>query len=236
MGFGAAALKGRGPGIGLLATVPSLDKNTVERGVESGAEVLVVPVGLAGNADEVRALIQEFRQCLWGLLLEGGQVPDGEAGFDFTILSASSTLSALKGEDKGRLLAVDPSWDDIQLRVLEQLPVDGAVFGLPLKGEARPSVEHLITVRRLSLLLRKPLILELGRPLLGEDLGQLRDGGLVGLLVSAGTARWADVIKDLRQAIDSLPPRDRPQREVDVVLPAIRGGRLTRPDEEEEDE
>lgn len=236
MGFGAGAPKAKGPSMGLLAALPSLDKKTAGRALEAGAEALLVPRRLASDTEAIRALIQEFSQCLWGVQLNSGQAPEGDLGFDFTLLSTSSTLSALKGDEQGRLLAVDPSWEDVQLRVLEQLPVDGAVFSLPLTEGSRPAVEHLITVRRLSLLLRKPLLLELGRSLPVEDLEQLRDGGLGGLLVPAGAALWPDVIKELRQAIEALPPRGRPHRETDVVLPAMPGGRLPRPDDEEEEE
>ena len=236
MGFGAPASKAKGPSMGLLVALSSIDKKMAGLAVEAGAEALVVRAGLASDAEALRALIQDFRQCLWGVQLDGGQAPEGNLGFDFTILSTSSTLSALKGEEQGRLLAVDPSWDDVQLRVLEQLPVDGAVFSLRLKEETRPAVEHLITVRRLSLLLRKPLFLELGRSLPAEDLEQLRDGGLSGLLVPAGAAGWPDVIKELRQNIEALPPRGKPRRELDAILPSIPGGRPPKPDEEEEDE
>lgn len=237
MGFGAAAPKAKGPTMGLLATVPSLDKKAIAAALEAGAEALVVPAAISGDTEALRSAIQESPPCLWGLQIQGGQAPDPEQGFDFFLLTPSSALSALKGEEQGRLLEVDPSWDDVQLRVLEQLPVDGLVFSLPIRGEEGLAVQHLLAVRRLSSLLRKPLVLELGRALSAQDLELLRDGGLTGLLVSTSQARWSSTLKELKQAIEALPPRGRPKREMDAVLPMVPGRQaLKAVEEEEEDE
>ena len=97
-------------------------------------------------------------------------------------------------------------------------------------------MHHLLALRRLSSLLRKPLVLELGRPLSAQDLELLRDGGLTGLLVSTSQARWPSTLKELKQAIEALPPRGRPKHEMDAVLPMVPGRQALRAEEEEEED
>lgn len=234
MGFGATVARAKGPKMGLLATLPSLEKDLVGRALEAGAQALILPSGLAADGEVLSSVIQSFSQCLWGLQLDDSQFPKPAPEFDFFVLSLSSALSSLKAEEPGRLLAIDQSCGDVQLRALDQLPLDGVVFPLAMPGE-NLRVEHLLTVRRLSLLLRKPLIAELGRSLGEEDLRLLRDAGLVGLLVRGDTIQWAETIKELSQAIEGLPVKGRERREVDVVLPFMPGGRAPQTGEEEEE-
>ena len=235
MGFGAMAPKAKGPTLGLMACLPSLDEHVASGALEAGAEALLVPAGPAKDLEALRAAIQGSERCIWGLELNSRPTPDPDPKFDFYLILPSSGLSILKGEEPGRLLAIDPTWDDVKLRVLDQVGVDGLVFSLPTEGGAPLTVEHLLAVRRLSLVQRKPLILQLDRSLPAEDLETLRDGGLSAILVAANTLPWLDTIKDLKEAIAALPPRGRPRREVDVILPALQG-RVAPTTEEEEEE
>lgn len=235
MGFGAAAPTMKGPSLGLLATLPGLSRELVAGALEAGAEALIVPAGLAADPQGLRSLTSAFPQCLWGLQLEGGQAPAPDLGFHFSLLSPSSALSVLRGEEEGHLLAIDPTWDDAQLRSLDPLGLDGVVFPLAPSAEEYVQIRHLLAVRRLALLLRKALVMELARPLSGEDLALLRDGGLSGLLVAGPAAQWVETIKELRQALESLPPRSQARRQVDVVLPFVLGGRTPQTEEEEEE-
>lgn len=236
MGFGPIVAKPKGPTVGLLAALPSLDKDVAAEAIEAGAEGLVVPAGLAADTERLRAMMQDSAECLWGLQLGEGQAPESGDGFDFLLLSASSYLSALEPGDKGKLLVVDPAWDDMQLRAVDQTPLDGVVFPLLPAGEERPRLEHLLSLRRVSMLMRKPLVIELRRTLPETEFSALRDGGLSAVLVPSDTQKWAETIKELRQAINALPAKVKTPRELDVILPAVPAGRPAETEEEEEPE
>ncbi|MDO8692147.1 MAG: hypothetical protein Q7R39_19420 [Dehalococcoidia bacterium] len=234
MGFGASTPGLKGPSVGLLATLPSLGKEVAAAALEAGAEGLVAPAGLAADAERLRAVMQDFPGCLWGLQLGDGQAPESEQGFDFLLLSPSTGLSSLAAEDRGRLLVVDPAWDDTQLRAVDQVPLEGVVFTLLPAGEEKPRLEHLLALRRLSMLMRKPLVVELRRPMSTKELEVLRDGGLSAILVPGDTQKWVEAIKEFRQTIDALPPQVKTPRKMAVMLPALPGGRARETEEEEE--
>lgn len=217
----------------MLATLPSLGKEVAAAAIEAGAEGLVAPAGLAADGERLRAVMRDFPDCLWGLQLGDGQAPESEDGFDFLLLSPSSGLSSLKAEGRGRLLVVDQAWDDTQLRAVDQVPLEGVVFTLLPAGEEKPRLEHLLALRRVSMLMRKPLVVELRRPISTRELEVLRDGGLAAVLVPGDTQKWVEAIKEFRQAIDALPAKVKTQREIAVMLPAPGGGARETEEEEE---
>ena len=238
MGFGSAAPKPKPPTVGLLAVLPSLSEDVASEALKAGADGLVVPAGLAADAERLRAVMQSTANCLWGLQLGEGKATESTDGFDFLLLSASSYLSTLDTEDMGRLIAVDPSWDDMQLRAVDQIPVEGVVFSLLPTGEDRPRLEHLLALRRISMLMRKALIVELRRSLPSKELAALRDGGLSAILVPGDTQKWVEIVKEFRKTIDTLPIKAKAprEREVDVVLPTTPHGKPSETEQEEEEE
>ncbi len=236
MGFGSAAPKPKPPTVGLLAVLPSLSEDVASAALEAGADGLVVPAGLAADSERLRAVMQSSTNCLWGLQPAESQATESAEGFDFALLSVLSNLSSLNTEDSGRLLVVDPAWDDMQLRAVDQIPVDGVVFPLLPAGEERPRLEHLLALRRISMLMRKALVVELRRSVPAKELAALRDGGLSAILVPGDTQKWAEIIKEFRATIDALPAKAKAPRErgVDVVLPATPRGKPPETEEEEE--
>ncbi|MDP2660574.1 MAG: hypothetical protein Q8R28_07585 [Dehalococcoidia bacterium] len=235
IGFGASAPSLKGPSVGLLATLPSIGREVVAVALEAGAEGLVAPAGLASDADRLRAVMRDFPDCLWGLELGDGQAPESDQGFDFLLLSPSSGLSSLEAGDRGRLLVVDPAWDDTRLRAVDQVPLEGVVFTLLPAGEEKPRLEHLLALRRISMLMRKPLVVELRRPMSTKELEVLRDGGLSAIIVPGDTQKWVEAIKEFRQTIDALPAKAKTPREIAVMLPSLPGGRARETEEEEEE-
>lgn len=235
MGFGAATAAAGKPKLGLLAVLPGIDKKLATQAITAGVDALIVPASLAGNTESVGTLLGDLAGALWGLELADGVVPEGDLGFDFVLVSGSSALVALKGEDKGRLLRIDPGWGDVQLRVLDQLSIDGAVFPLAVGWGEALRIEHFLAVRRLSLLMRKPLLVELNVPLASDELALLRDAGLAGILVTGEAAKRVETLEELKNAIEVLPPKGKPRREVEVTLPSMTAGSLEAEEEEEEE-
>lgn len=235
IGFGAIAPKPKPPTVGLLATLPSLDWAMAREALEAGAEGLVIPSSLAAATDDVNAIIKECPRCLWGIEL-GDSSPESLDGLDFMVLSLSSSISVLEPQEKGRLLLIDPAWDDMRLRAADGIAVDGVIFSLFPDSQEEPRLEHLLSLKRLSMLTRKPLIMLLQRPLPVKELAVLRNGGLSAVLVPGDAQNWMEMIKETRQAIIDLPSRTKPASEVDAVLPPPLAPAVASPEREDEEE
>lgn len=180
----------------------------------------------------------------WGIYLDDSGVKKGEvkveAGCDFVVFPASGLITTTPPDEKvGRILQIESSMDDGLLRAVNDLPVDAVLIGDTFEGGG-PLVWHqLMIFRHLTHLVSKPLIVPVPADVNGEELKALWEAGVDGVVVEVDAAK-AGGLKNLRQAIDKLPPRSPHKRErLEALLP--RTGEESRPaappeEEEEEDE
>jgi hypothetical protein len=242
MGFRTARPAAALPKILLIA---SLEAGTMEKAgdyLESADAVLIRFTETALTAKTVQKIASSLPDIPWGVYLaddDSKKAAAVEAGADFVLFPATSEVADTPKDDKtGKILQVESSMDDGLLRAVNDLPADAVLAADTFEGNG-PLVWHqLMIFQHLANLLSKPLIVPAPAGIAEKELKALWDAGVDGVIVEIVIAAKA-TLKDLRQAIDRLPPRaGRKRGKVNAVLPRAGGETTTAPppDEEEEEE
>ncbi len=164
-------------------------------------------------------------------------------GFDFAIISGHDDPNILQMEDFGKVLIVDPTFDNDLIRTINDLDVGAIEVSL-----ARPeavgrhfSIRDVMQYKLLRMLVHKPIIVRGERSIRPEDVSGLFDVGIEGLVIDAaitgsGTQSIRDATAAYRDAIAKLGPRKRNQGgKVPATIPFVRPQQpFTREDEPEE--
>ena len=234
----AAALK--------ILLIASLEAGTLEKQADYLDAADAVLVRFTGTTPTVKA-VQKIAAVLpdvpWGLYLADDDAKKGavmEAGADFVLFHIDSQVTDTPKDDKtGKILQVESSMDDSLLRAVNDLPVDAILAADAFEGSGVALVWHqLMIIQHLANLFSKPLIVPAPAGINEKELKALWDAGVDGIMVEIEKAGTAG-LKELRQAIDKLPPRaGRKRGKVSAVLPRTTGETPapTPPDEEEEEE
>ena len=228
IGFAAASRKPT-PTMLLLARYPAERADKAKEAIDHGADVLL----LEGNVSQLKRRPQELAQASVGLhlaALDAKAVAElKDASLDFAVFDAqASAAEVLLDEQLGFVLALGQDPTDMALRVMESLPLD-ALLVPPLQGPF--TIQRQLDLKRLFLLTRTPLLMEVGADAAAAHLRCLRDAGVVGVIVDGGDGRR---LAQVRQAIDGLPSRGRRREErAEAILPAAP---ITAAAEEEEEE
>lgn len=241
MGFRSARPTAAVPKLLLIAGLKGGLPNKPGGYIAGADAALVRPADTPGEKD-LRKIAGSLDDIPWGLYLEddsdGLMEKAGESGLDFVVFSTAGRIAAMPQDKKiGKVMEVDSSMDDTLLRAVNQLPVDAVLLADGL--ESVPLLWHqLLIFQHLADLFPKPLIIPAPIDLSTAELKALWDAGVDGILVDTDMEK-AGGFKELRQAIDALPPRERRKGgTLRVVLPraAAEGQPATPPDEEEEEE
>lgn len=230
MGFGVSQWTRAAPLV-LLARLRSLDATKLGKGIEAGADAIVLALE---GAESIASLPAEAGEALWGAYLPSASREDADAlkgkGCDFIVFDAEGTEAAMLREpDLGKVLQVGLEMSDGSAAALKSLSLDALWIGAG--AISRPTVREVVALQRLALLSQTPLILELPPAFEPGALEALLGLGVVGVVVD-GTSEADDVrLAALRQAIDALPRRERRGRTGKALLPPFGVG----PDLEEEE-
>jgi len=121
----------------------------------------------------------------------------------------------LRDEGMGRVVELSPELPDGLIRTVTQLPIDMALIG----GDAAISVRRLMVCQHMSNLISKPLLARVPGDIAGEDVRELWEAGLAGVVVEVkGDAKKQ--LPSLKQAIDKLPASRRKKGgKTEVSLP-----------------
>ena len=178
----------------------------------------------------------------WGLLMEdiGKERTKSvvEAGCDFVVFPASTSLVMPEDEKIGKILQVESSLSEGLLKAANELPVD-AVLIADEPGDKYPLTwHHLMRFQRFADLLVKPLLVSLPSDITDNELQILWETGVVGLVVSSGVGQSVEKLKELRQAIDKLTFKPRQRKKAEPLLPGIaeKISPVSEAEEEEEEE
>ncbi len=218
LGFGAVAPAA----IPSLVIVAQVEPGTAASGVE-GADALLV----RGDAGSLR----EKSSLPFGLLIPDLTAAAAEsaaqAGVDVLVFDPDRTeAAALLTSDMGFVATVSPELTDVELRVLEALPLDA----LYLQKLPRLTVRGQLAIQRIAVLAHHPLLVPAGG-LSAAELQALREAGVSLLL-----AESAKAVQELRTAVAALPPRRhrRDGQRPEVVLPRAPAAEEQEEEEEEE--
>lgn len=215
----------------LIAAVAEGEANAV--GVEGADAVLISQVKLKG--DSLAQAVDSLAEIPWGVSLEEVTAPElsklKEMGCDFLVFDAArAPLMLLREQEMAKIVKVEPSVADGLARAIEQLPIDAVFIGA--ESELSLSIQRLMVCQNLTNLVRKPLLTLAPLAMGSEDLDELLQTGIAGVVVNLERSVKGE-LSQLRQAIDALPSSRR-RRRAEALLPYVREEEIIEPEEEED--
>jgi hypothetical protein len=185
-------------------------------------------------------MLEPLNEIPWGVYPADDDTETAElarAGCDFMLLTASGQIAAAPQDEKvGKILLAESSLDDGLIRAINDLPVDAALVADTLADGGPVLWHHLMIFQHIANLLSVPLIAQVPADITDEDLKAIYEADVEGILVEVDTAK-AGALKELRQAIDKLPPRSARKRDkLEAMLPRTAEESRPAPPEEEEEE
>lgn len=241
MGFRRTLPTSTPPSILLMAKVNIDEAGSPLKSIEGADAVLLDASNFELTAKALPKIIKPLGETPWGIFLEESK-DTAEAlentGYDFAVLSPASSIAiAPKKEKTGKILQVESSMDDGLLRAINDLPIDAALVTDSF-GEGNTLIyHHLMILRYMAMLIRKPLIVPVPSAISNDELKALWDAGIEAVLVSIDVTKDEN-LKALHEAAAKLPPRtSHKDRKIDVFLPHPSEKREEpEPEPDEEDE
>jgi hypothetical protein len=214
----------------LIASVTEGETKAVA--VKGADAVLISQVKLKGES--LAQTVNSLAEVPWGVSLEEVTAPElsklKEMGCDFLVFDAArAPLMLLREQEMAKIAKVEPSVADGLARAIEQLPIDAVLIGA--EGELSLSIHRLMVCQNLANLVRKPLLTLAPLDMGGEDLEELLQTGIAGVVVNLERGVKGE-LSQLRQAIDALSPSRR-KRRAEALLPYAREEEIISPEEED---
>lgn len=158
-------------------------------------------------------------------------------GCDFLVFEEVGTPAGVLLEDNlGKLLSVALDLPDSLARAVDHLPVDAIL--VELEDASSLTVHQILLCRRLTGLMRKPLLAAVSPDLGQEDVEALCQAGVKGLVVRAAADKGENAFQRLRKAIESIRPAAKKRREklVALVPQAPEAVEISEPEPEEDED
>lgn len=193
----------------MLTVVRIADAGKIGEAVAKGADVVIVEKADAGKIQKEAG---KTSGASIGAPINGGGKKEAvslrEAGADFLLLDIEGTLAeALIEEKVGFVLPVGLDADEIELRLLGDMPLDALLVpGI----DGRLTLRDAMRLRRVAGLARTPLMMPVDPGIEEAALQALRDCGVVGVVVDGSSLGKLD---KLRETIGKLRPRGRRREE-----------------------
>ncbi|KPJ53236.1 MAG: hypothetical protein AMJ37_01705 [Dehalococcoidia bacterium DG_18] len=222
LGFRSAVAAPKSPRMVFIAVLAAGDAPAAAAAKENADAVLLSEAESTKFFEKLEKLVASLGELPWGVSL--GEASEEQlsrlksAGCDFLVCDAEKApLMLLREEEMGRIVKVEPSLPDGLIRATAQLPIDVVLIG----GEPSLSVQRLMVCQHLANLVHKPLVARAPLGMSSQDLKELWETGLAGVVVKvAGEAR--EGLLGLRQAIESLPlSRRRRGEKGEALLPYL---------------
>ena len=214
------------PKIQLVASLAQEDTESFVNHITGADAALLRISNLSSGGQTLKKMSQAMADIPWGAWLKtSGQVGIGpliKAGCDFVVFPTNTPLTVFNKEKVGKILEVEASLSDGQLRALNGLPID-AVF-LAAEGTADSSLtwQDLMLFQRLGDWLTKPLLVPVPPQITGEELQTLWAAGVDGVVVAVTSELSPERFQELRQVINELTfPVPRRRQKPEPVLPRI---------------
>jgi len=218
--------------------IAALMEGDAKAAVVEGADAVLIS-GAKFKGESLARIVGSLADVPWGVSLEQVTAEDlpqlKEMGCDFLVFDAArAPLKLLREQDMAKILKVEPSVADGLARAIAQLPIDAVLIGDG--GELSLSVHRLMVCQHVINLVRKPALALASMAMSSEDLEELLETGIAGVVVNLERGVGKDLPK-LRQAIDGLPTSRRRRKErPEALLPYAREEELIPPVEEDEEE
>ncbi len=239
MGFRTAQVAQAKPQMLLIASLAQPESLTSLTNYISGADAVLMRLTKANLEAKAMQKMTRSLDIPWGVWLKdidgaaAGTIV--EAGGDFVVFPAGSAISLVpQGDKAGKVLEIEPSFNDGLLRAISDLPVDAVLIADEAKSADSLTWHDLMLFQRAASLLSKPLLVSVPPKISADELKTLWDIGVDGVVIEVNKELPADRLKELRRAADALSSSSRRKRgKTEALLPSIR---MEAPAEEREDE
>jgi len=220
-----------------MVLIAALTEGDARAAAVEGADAVLIS-GAKFKGESLARIVGSLADVPWGVSLEQVSAEDlpllKEMGCDFLVFDAArAPLKLLREPEMAKIVKVEPSVADGLARAIAQSPIDAVLIGAG--GEFSLSVQRLMVCQHLINLVRKPALTLAPMAMSGEDLEELWETGIAGVVVNLERGVGEELPK-LRQAIDGLPTSRRRTERPEVLLPYVGEGELTAPEEDEEEE
>lgn len=235
IGFKATVQRHKGIPMLFIAALPKIDANLAQK-LGEATDVLLVPVNdLEKELSALKSLAQAAKELTWGVQLKGnGSVADlQELGADFVVFEPENmAASVLQMEEMGKVAEILPSLSEGLISSMEELPIDAVLMS---SSTNFISVHQMMTFRWITDLVCKPLLIVLPGYLSADDLSNLWDAGVQGVVVPVKVAADIDKLLELRKALSDMPLK-RTNSKFSPLLPHLGSSSSSFDDDEDEEE
>ena len=242
LGFGVRREQ-RPPGMALIVQI-SLDHASGCAGISDLSPEAVLLSGIDDLA-ALKKIAPGLPSIPWGIspvtVTEDSVNGFKEAGCDMLAFGLADTpVSAINSDEMARVLCLDPSADERQLRAINPLPVDVVLIDVTSQSGTW-TLGDLTNITAISSRVNKYILVSISEPPGAKDLKVLRDAGVHGLVVDAGSVSM-DSLSKMKSDLQEMP-RPQPGRKgrTAAVLPSSvfavdRAPAPEEPDEDDDDE
>ena len=217
MGFAARAATAAPPTMICIVRLGSNEANKAEEAAKKGADAVIIDGGDAGKVKEFAKKAPDLVLGVRPQKAEREQIASlREAGADFVVLEAeSASAEALLEENVGFVLLARAESDDTRLRLLGDLNLDALI---PPSPDGSLTIERLLELRRVLVLGRMPLLVEVADDADASRLQALRESGVAGVIIDGSSL---SKLGKLAETIAALPARGKKREEhSEAMLPA----------------
>jgi hypothetical protein len=204
-----------------------LSSKNLEKTLESLGEVDGVLVRVAAEEDLKiieKVCQKEENPPAGGLLSSAEKIPLHslkKGSCDFMVVPADSQASPHEDEKMGRLVQLDSGLSEALLRTVNDLPVDAVIFTENIAAEGLTLI-NLMAVRRLVLLISKPILLVVPLSLSQDELQALWNTGISGIVADLPDPAAAKKLGDLRKTLEKLAtPSLNKKDKMSAILPRM---------------
>jgi len=190
----------------------------------SGLAPQAVLLSGVGGLPALKKLQSGLSSVPWGII-GSSLTADGvsgykEAGCDVLAFGLADTpVSVINSDELARVLCLDPSVDERQLRAINPLPVDAVLINVAgQKGSW--TLEDLTNITVISSRVNKYILVAISEVPAVKDLEVLRAAGVHGLVLDVGTVSM-DSLSKLKTHLQEMPrPHPRRKNRNAAVLPS----------------
>lgn len=242
LGFGIRREQ-RPPGMALIVQVSS-DHDAGFDGL-SGLDPQAVLLSGIDDMDALKKLESGLPTTPWGIraesLTEDGVNGYKEAGCDVLAFGLEDTPgSVINSDELARVLCVDPSADERQLRAINPLPVDAILIDVAAQTGSW-TLGDLTNITAISSRVNKYILVSISEAPGPKDLEVLRDVGVHGLVADVSTIS-IESLSTLKSDLQAMPrPQPGRKNRSAAVLPSSvfavdRAPAQEEPDEDDDEE
>lgn len=195
------------PRMQLVASLAQADVDNLA-GQLAGADAGLLRISEPGSMIKaLEGMCQTAADIPWGGWLEGvgseGVKQAVEAGADFVVFSAATSLAVLQGDEVGKVLEVETSLSEGLLAAVNNLPVDVVLIAGQSEGYSL-TWQNLMLFQYFADSLTKPLLVTIPPEITARELQVLWEAGVSGVVVELIGEPPEGILAALRQKIDEL--------------------------------